>query len=208
MSYPLLWILHIKIFTKGEVHMKQIPKKLLTLSLIFIMTFSLCPTISTNVNAEEIVQTEITKPIKISKKKLKLKVGQNKKLILKNATGKVKWESKNANIAKVGRKGVVRAKKSGKTTIIAKYNGKKYKCRVTVISNAKQTSKSSSSNRSGNGSSNSSGSSTTKSTTVYWVPNGSVYHYSRNCPTLSRSRTIYSGTISQSGKGRACKVCG
>lgn len=192
--------------------MKRISKKLLTLSLIFIMAFSLCPTISTNINAEEVTQTEITKPIKLSKKKLTLKVGQNKKLTLKNAVGKIKWRSKNVSVAKVGRKGVVRAKKSGKTTIIAKFNGKKYKCKVTVISNSKSSSgnssNSSSSNRSSGGTSNSSGSSTTKSTTVYWVPNGSVYHYSRNCPTLSRSRTIYSGTISQSGKGRACKVCG
>lgn len=43
--------------------------------------------------------------------------------------------------------------------------------------------------------------------TVYWTPNGEVYHYSENCRTLSRSKTIYSGTISESGKDRACKVC-
>lgn len=43
--------------------------------------------------------------------------------------------------------------------------------------------------------------------TVYWVPSGSVYHNSKNCPSLSRSRTIYSGTIQESGKSRACKVC-
>lgn len=192
--------------------MKRISKKLLTLSLIFIMAFSLCPTISTNINAEEVTQTEITKPIKLSKKKLTLKVGQNKKLTLKNAVGKIKWKSKNVTVAKVGRRGIVKAKKSGKTTIIAKFNGKKYKCKVTVISNSKSSSgnssNSSSSNRSSGGGSNSSGSSTTKSGTVYWVPNGSVYHYSRSCPTLSRSRTVYSGTISQSGKSRACKVCG
>lgn len=188
--------------------MKQILKKKLILSLFFVMVFSLCQPISTNVNAEETTQTETTKPIKLSKKKLTLKVGQSKKLILKNALGKIKWKSKNVNVAKVGRKGVVRAKKSGKTTIIAKFNGKKYKCKVTVISNSKSSSGSSSNSSSSNGSSNSSGSSTTKSGTVYWVPNGSVYHYSRNCATLSRSRTIYSGTISQSGKSRACKVCG
>ena len=54
-------------------------------------------------------------------------------------------------------------------------------------------------------------SSTTKKTdssgTVYWVPNGSVYHKSKNCATLKRSKTIYSGTIAESGKSRACKVC-
>lgn len=45
-------------------------------------------------------------------------------------------------------------------------------------------------------------------TTVYWTPNGKVYHYSRNCPTLKRSSSISSGSISSSGRGRSCKVCG
>ena len=45
------------------------------------------------------------------------------------------------------------------------------------------------------------------SRTVYWVKNGKVYHVSEDCPTLSRSKNIYSGTISQSGKPRACNVC-
>lgn len=42
---------------------------------------------------------------------------------------------------------------------------------------------------------------------VYWTPSGSVYHTRRSCPTLSRSRTVYSGSISQSRKSRKCKVC-
>lgn len=44
--------------------------------------------------------------------------------------------------------------------------------------------------------------------TVYWVPGGSVYHLSPNCPTLKRSNDIRSGSISSSGKPRCCKVCG
>lgn len=43
--------------------------------------------------------------------------------------------------------------------------------------------------------------------TVYWTQSGSVYHSTKNCRTLSRSKTIYKGTIKQSGKSRACKVC-
>lgn len=43
--------------------------------------------------------------------------------------------------------------------------------------------------------------------TVYWVAGGSVYHSTPNCPTLKRSSNIQSGSISQSGKSRACKVC-
>lgn len=42
---------------------------------------------------------------------------------------------------------------------------------------------------------------------VYWVPNGKVYHSTPNCSTLKRSSNIISGSISQSGKGRGCKVC-
>ncbi len=44
--------------------------------------------------------------------------------------------------------------------------------------------------------------------TVYWTPNGEVYHLSSDCPTLSRSRTILSGSVSDSGRSRCCKVCG
>lgn len=43
--------------------------------------------------------------------------------------------------------------------------------------------------------------------TVYWTPSGKVYHSSPNCSTLSRSSNVLSGTISQSGKSRACEVC-
>lgn len=43
--------------------------------------------------------------------------------------------------------------------------------------------------------------------TVYWTPSGSVYHSTSKCRTLSRSKTIYKGTIKQSGKSRACKIC-
>lgn len=43
--------------------------------------------------------------------------------------------------------------------------------------------------------------------TVYWVASGEVYHSTPNCPSLSRSKKIYSGTIAESGKSRPCKVC-
>ena len=46
------------------------------------------------------------------------------------------------------------------------------------------------------------------SKTVYWVSSGEVYHLSKDCPSLSKSSGIQSGTISQSGKSRPCKVCG
>lgn len=43
--------------------------------------------------------------------------------------------------------------------------------------------------------------------TVYWVPNGGVYHSTPNCSTLSNSDTVLSGAISESGKPRGCKRC-
>lgn len=48
---------------------------------------------------------------------------------------------------------------------------------------------------------------TTTSETVYWTPNGEVYHSTPDCPSLGRSKTIYNGTISESGKSRPCKNC-
>ncbi|MBE6611306.1 MAG: hypothetical protein E7632_02335 [Ruminococcaceae bacterium] len=47
--------------------------------------------------------------------------------------------------------------------------------------------------------------------TVYWVPNGEVWHLKSDCSTLSRSKTILSGTIEgamDAGKDRVCKRCG
>lgn len=48
---------------------------------------------------------------------------------------------------------------------------------------------------------------TTDSETVYWTPNGKVYHLDRNCTSLNHSAVIESGSIEQSGKPRACKLC-
>lgn len=43
---------------------------------------------------------------------------------------------------------------------------------------------------------------------VYWVESGEVYHLSKGCRTLARSKDIKSGTAAESEKERACKVCG
>ena len=42
---------------------------------------------------------------------------------------------------------------------------------------------------------------------VYWTPGGKSYHYNRQCPTLSKSKVVNSGTIAQSGKTDACDKC-
>lgn len=49
--------------------------------------------------------------------------------------------------------------------------------------------------------------STNSSSTVYWTPNGKSYHTTKNCSTLSRSKTILEGTIEESGKYDPCDRC-
>ena len=116
--------------------------------------------------------------------KKKLKFGKGDKV--------VKWKSSNKSIATITSKGVIKAKRSGTVKITAKLkSGKKATCKIKVT-NPKGSSTSSKSSGGG---------------TVYWVPSGSVYHSTSSCPTLSRSRTIYSGSLSECPKSRPCKVC-
>lgn len=72
-----------------------------------------------------------SKRIKIDKKKLVMEVGE-KASVKTNTKAKVKWISKNKKIASVTAKGVVLAKKVGKTKILAKYSGQKAVCDVRV----------------------------------------------------------------------------
>lgn len=73
------------------------------------------------------------KMIRLSEKKLTLHPGRVKTISLKNAVVKnVKWNTSNKNVATVS-KGKIKAKKTGTATITAKYKGKKYKCKLTVL---------------------------------------------------------------------------
>ncbi len=42
---------------------------------------------------------------------------------------------------------------------------------------------------------------------VYWTLKGKSYHVTKECPALSRSKGIYSGTIAESGKDDPCDQC-
>ena len=131
---------------------------------------------------------------KFTKKTVRLKVGKKAKLKVKYARGdKVKkWRSTKKSVVRVNKKGKIRAIKKGTAYIIVRLkSGKRAKCKVVVKAPKKKSAPKKSS-----------------SGTVYWTPSGSVYHKSRSCPTLSRSRVIHSGSIAQSGKPRCCKVCG
>ena len=45
------------------------------------------------------------------------------------------------------------------------------------------------------------------SRTVYWVANGKSYHFSRSCPSLSRSTDIISGTLREARANGYCDPC-
>lgn len=67
----------------------------------------------------------------ISEKTVMMKTGQSHTLKLKNGK-KVTWSSSDKKVATVSKKGKVKAKKAGRTTITAKVGKKKYKSTVTV----------------------------------------------------------------------------
>lgn len=79
--------------------------------------------------------------LKINKKKVTLTRGTTCKLKIKGLNGKksVAWKSSNKRIASVNKKGVVTAKKKGNTTITAKVQKKKFRCRVTVKKSSTST---------------------------------------------------------------------
>ena len=105
--------------------MKQI-KKVLAVLLTMALMITMMPSVHTNVQAKG--------KMKLNKKKVTLYVGKKVKLKVKNKTvkQKVKWKSTNKKVARVTKKGRVKAKKPGRATIIAKVGKKKLKCKVVV----------------------------------------------------------------------------
>ncbi len=97
-------------------------RKIVSILILLLMTMLLAST----ANAA-------SKKIKLNKKKATIYVNSTLQLKLKKAkASKVKWSSSKKAVATVSKKGKVVAKKAGKTTITAKYKGKKYKCKITV----------------------------------------------------------------------------
>ena len=111
-------------------------KRFVCLLLVMALTFVLpSPAVS---------QAAKKKTPKLNKSKLTLTVGKTAKLKVKNTKKKIKWSSSKKSVATVTKKGKVKAKKAGKTTITAKVGKKKLKCKVTVTakkSNTKATPK-------------------------------------------------------------------
>lgn len=92
-------------------------------ALILIMGFiSLCA-----------VPVSAASTVKLSRSSVTLEVGQSASLKLKGTSGgKITWSMSDKKIAKYS-KGKVTGVSEGTAYIYAKYNGKKYKCKVTVV---------------------------------------------------------------------------
>ncbi len=103
--------------------MKGIVKKIIVLTLCMALVMG---SFQMNVMAKR-----IPKP-KLNKKNITIMMGKTSRLKLKNNKKKVKWRSLNKKIATVTKKGLVKGKSEGKTTIVAKVGKKKYKCKVRV----------------------------------------------------------------------------
>lgn len=101
----------------------KIMKKFLSLALAMMLTVLLLPV---NVEAAE------AKSVKLNKKSLTIYVGGKATLKNNGTAKKIKWSSSKPRVASVSKKGVITAKKAGKTTITAKAGKKVAKCKVTV----------------------------------------------------------------------------
>lgn len=98
--------------------------KSLAILLALILTLGFSPT--TNVEAKAAPRLNYRKVTLIQGKKKRLKVRNLKK------GRKIKWYSTKKSVATVNKKGIVKAKKKGKTYIVAKVGKKKYRCKVIV----------------------------------------------------------------------------
>lgn len=87
------------------------------------------------------------------------------------------------------------------------YANTKYLVRLTYLSNGKAMAKDLYVVTSGSNPTPTTKPSTSSTQTVYWTPSGKVYHINKNCPTLSRSKNINSGTLSQCPKKAPCGKC-
>ena len=119
--------------------MKKLQSRILAIVLVIAVAGAYMP-------ISEVPTYAATKKVKLSKKKVRLKVGKKKTIKLKNVRKKVKWKVvKGKKVVSIKKKGklknkiVIKAKKAGKAVIKATYKKKKYKVKVTVKNN-KQTS--------------------------------------------------------------------
>ena len=103
--------------------MKKKSLGLFVLSLVLVMCFFTA------------VPAFAASKVKLDKKSVSLSVGGQSTLTLKNADGTVEWSVSKKNIVTVYGEGtsvIIKGKKAGSAYVKAKYNGKTYKCKVSV----------------------------------------------------------------------------
>lgn len=107
-------------------------KKLAVFLLAFVLLTGQVFAVPINVSAAKVR--------KLNAKKVTLTVGKTKQLKVAGIkASKVKWYSSRKSVATVSKRGKIKAKRSGKATITAKFARHKLKCKVTV--KAKKSSK-------------------------------------------------------------------
>ncbi len=96
-------------------------------------------------------------------------------------------------------------KKEEKQNVIEQTETKKDSITVSnTASNGDSTSKEDTSNKDA---ANVKDTTPDKGEVVYWTPSGKSYHKTEDCQALSRSKTILSGTLEESGKDDPCDHC-
>ncbi len=101
-------------------------KKTVAIILIWALIVTMMPMMEYNVQAKA--------KMRLNKKNVTLQVGKKIKIKVKNKSfkKKVQFKSTNKKVATVSKKGVVKAKRKGKATIVVKVGNKKLKCKVVV----------------------------------------------------------------------------
>ena len=110
-------------------------KRKMIMCLVVVMMLSILPS-----------EAYAAKKVKLSSKKLSLKVGQKKTLKLKNNKKKVKWSvvsgKKFVKLSAKKKTGVtIKGKKKGTAKVQAKIGKKKYTCKVVVKKDGKDGNK-------------------------------------------------------------------
>lgn len=71
--------------------------------------------------------------VDLNKREITVRAGESRQLKIQGKAGRVLWESKDKNIAAVGKKGKIKGIHAGETWVIAKLKNKQIKCKINVL---------------------------------------------------------------------------
>lgn len=154
-------------------------RKILAILLSVLCLISVNP-IAPMPICSNVITAQASTRIALNKTKITLKTYQAYQLKITGTKKKAKWKSSDSKVVSVTKSGKIYTHKKGKATITATVGGKKLKCTVTVKKG--------------------------KAKTYYWVDKSSVFHSTKNCSALSRSKNIHSGKLVPSGRHK-CSRC-